>query len=795
MAVSITVAIAVVPCSSSPCTCLCSSSSSRISGNFETSEVKVSGLGFGLERTFASSSRPLNSSSCCYSSIRTRFVAAKGRLHAIDTRIVEDAAVSTPATATIDIPVTCFQIIGVPDNAEKDEIVKAVMDLKRAEAEEGYTMDAVVARQVGEEKIVLDLGRSALEHPNAKPYVHDFILSMALAECAIAKIGFEKNKVSQGFEALARAQCLLRSNISLGKTPLLSQIEESLEELAPACTLELLGMPHLPENAERRRGAIAALRELLRQGLDVENSCQVHDWPCFLSQALNRLMATEIVDLLPWDNLAITRKNKKSLESQNQKVVIDFDCFYMALIAHLSLGFSSKQTELINKAKNICECLIASEGVDLKFEEAFCMFLLGQATEAEDFEKFRQLELNSNPAVRSALSGKEIREVSGAIPSLEKWLKDNVLDIFPDTRDCSPSLVNFFRGEKKNTVIKKSRVIPQATPDISQRPLANSLISNQRDFDDSLPNVNSSSHIGSAVKQLAATDLQSPLISANNGSGSNVSAPSVQFRRGLWVHNAKVWESWLAGKNAIGGITYATLLGCFMFLTFKLSSTESNGRMIHTSKLTSTQQNMGTNSLVWKIDSSYNSNLEHSCIKGNGITDRITELMEMVKMQFRNRSNTGYLHNVCQPASLSTFMTAINQRQMPLEEAEALVRQWQTVKAEALGPMHEVHCLSEVLDELMLVQWQAKAVAAKSNSCYWKFVLLQLTILHADIFSDGNVGEMAEIEALIKEAAELVDESQPWNPSYCSTYKTHYVLKRQDDGTWRFCEGNVETLS
>ena len=32
----------------------------------------------------------------------------------------------------------------------------------------------------------------------------------------------------------------------------------------------------------------------------------------------------------------------------------------------------------INKAKNICECLIASEGINLKFEEAFCLFLLGQ---------------------------------------------------------------------------------------------------------------------------------------------------------------------------------------------------------------------------------------------------------------------------------------------------------------------------------------------------------------------------------------------------------------------------------
>ena len=106
-------------------------------------------------------------------------------------------------------------------------------------------------------------------------------------------------------------------------------------------------MLHSPENAERRRGAIAALRELLRQGLDVETSCRVQDWPCFLSQALNRLVATEIVDLLPWDDLAIVRKNKKSLESQNQRVVIDFNCFYMVILAHVALGFSSKKTELV----------------------------------------------------------------------------------------------------------------------------------------------------------------------------------------------------------------------------------------------------------------------------------------------------------------------------------------------------------------------------------------------------------------------------------------------------------------
>lgn len=32
----------------------------------------------------------------------------------------------------------------------------------------------------------------------------------------------------------------------------------------------------------------------------------------------------------------------------------------------------------IKKAKTICECLVASDGVDLKLEDAFCLFLLGQ---------------------------------------------------------------------------------------------------------------------------------------------------------------------------------------------------------------------------------------------------------------------------------------------------------------------------------------------------------------------------------------------------------------------------------
>ncbi|OMO78025.1 hypothetical protein CCACVL1_14700 [Corchorus capsularis] len=778
-------------------------------------------------------------SGCSFPTVRNRW-----RSGAVDTRIgiVENGPVSSssssrtptvPGTAVVDIPVSCYQLIGVSSQAEKDEIVKSVMNLKGAEVDDGYTMDVIVSRQevlmdvrdkllfeteyagnvkekippksslripwswlpaalcllqeVGEEKLVLEIGRAAVQRPDAKPYLHDLLLSMALAECSIAKIGFEKSKVFEGFEALARAQCILRSTKSLRQMTLLSQIEESLEELAPACTLELLGLPQSPENAERRRGAVAALRELLRQGLDVESSCQVQDWSSFLSQALNRLLASEIIDILPWDNLAIARKNKKSIESQNQRVVIDFACFYMALIAHIALGFSSRQTDLINKAKIICECLITSEGNDLKLEEAFCLFLLGQGSEAEVIEKLQQLESTLNPAPQNSITRKEIKD-SSSHSSLETWLKD-VFSRFPDTRDSSPSLANYFGGQRKASGVRKSKGAPQTMTNLSHRSLSAVLSSERQDYEDSLPRMKSSLHITSTVKQLAPTDLQSPLVTGDNSSGTNTTAASVQLKRNFGVNQNKGWESWLSRNNLTERVTFMAVLGCIVFTGLKLSG------MKHMSVRASNKQCMDISSLTYKGDSSLDYNVGSAHSKGSNIGGRIKKLLDLAKVKFGNPLDARSLQSSCLPASLSSSITTVDRKQMPVEEAETLVRQWQAIKAEALGPGHQVDSLSEALDESMLIQWQALADTAKARCCYWKFVLLRLTILRADILLDRNTGEMAEIEALLEEAAELVDESQPKNPNYYSTYKIRYILKRQDDGSWKFCGGDIEMPS
>lgn len=73
---------------------------------------------------------------------------------------------------------------------------------------------------------------------------------------------------------------------------------------------------------------------------------------------------------------------------------------------------------------------------------------------------------------------------------------------------------------------------------------------------------------------------------------------------------------------------------------------------------------------------------------------------------------------------------------------------------------------SNNLMPVLLGQWKALANSAKSRSCFWRFVLLQLSILRADILSDELGGEMAEIEAVLEEAAELVEAGQRKNPNY-----------------------------
>ncbi|XP_061348344.1 isoflavonoid 7-O-beta-apiosyl-glucoside beta-glycosidase-like [Gastrolobium bilobum] len=87
------------------------------------------------------------------------------------------------------LPFLCVVDVVVPRC--QIDIVKAVMGLTNAEIERGYAMDVVASRQellmnlsvalcrlqgVGESKLVLDIGRTSLQHEDAKPYTYDLVL-------------------------------------------------------------------------------------------------------------------------------------------------------------------------------------------------------------------------------------------------------------------------------------------------------------------------------------------------------------------------------------------------------------------------------------------------------------------------------------------------------------------------------------------------------------------------------------------------------------------------------------------
>ncbi|KAJ8490492.1 hypothetical protein OPV22_012213 [Ensete ventricosum] len=739
-------------------------------------------------------------------------ISGQGKLRVLETPAAENGQI----ISGVEIPVTCFQLLGVTAQSEKDEIVKVVMELKSSVIEDGYNADTIVSRQgllidvrdkllfeleyagnikdkvppksslqipwswlpgalcllkeVGEDKMVLEIGQAALQLSDAKPYSHDLLLSMTLAECSIAKIGLENNKISEGFEALAHARYLLRSHISLGKMSLLSQAKESLEDLAPACTLELLGLPHVPDNAECRRGALAALQELIRQGLDVEFSCRVQDWPCFLIQAMNKLVASEIVDLLSWDSLAIKRKNKKSIESQNQRIVLDFNCFYLAMIAHIALGFSTRKNEMIARAKTICECLITSDGAELKFEEAFCLFLLGQGGAMEAVEKLQQLEAirsSTSRNSRSSLSGMDNDKVL-VNKTLETWLKDAALSLFMDTHDCSPSMANFFRSPMRilsvgNLKIGTTKSLPSAGNRISYF----GLLPDHGTSVAQAAQVNLTNHLDKAFKHLLSVYLQRQM-SVGDPTG-NSSLPSSQLKRNLGLHSGRFWESWFSKGN----MAHTALVGCIVFGAFKLlamrSSKSNMPNELKTSHPCSTSQITAL--------SHHGSCGSASAFVKRDLVGQLRKFWASFRRDLKYTNGVGSLQNTWPTVDLSRFSavaagTQVHRQQMAMEEAEALVKQWQDIKAEALGPSHQIQLLPNILSESILLKWQELANSAKASSCFWKFVLLQTSILHAKIVvSDGGDDEMAEIEAVLEEAAELVDDSEPRKPNYYSTYK------------------------
>ena len=325
----------------------------------------------------------------------------------------------------------------------------------------------------------------------------------------------------------------------------------------------------------------------------------------------------------------------------------------------------------------------------------------------------------------------------------EIWLKDTVLDVFKDTRDCSLTLVrlvptdrirehffkqnilnlaaaasffyffilcfflfvqvSFLHGKKKMDAKKKINHSQQTIT--NNRPISSSFVSEWRDVENSFPNLSSSQNLGNIIRQLTPTNLPSQLGTEKEKTDANSS--SVQLKRNLRLNKWKISEFWLARDSLVCNMKVLVVVGCISFASFKLMSTMIKRKLVppwtpHIASLNASSlfsdEGLSTDNVIGAPNRKSRSNLSSS----------LKRLLSNIMRKGRNLSGTS-------DTPLLSAISALHQKPMSVEEAEALVKQWQMIKAEALGPNYQIYRLAEILDGAMLFQVKFIYVQAVSS--------------------------------------------------------------------------------
>lgn len=183
--------------------------------------------------------------------------------------------------------------------------------------------------------------------------------------------------------------------------------------------------------------------------------------------------------------------------------------------------------------------------------------------------------------------------------------------------------------------------------------------------------------------------------------GNAAGMPSVQLKRNLGA-GRKVWEIWLGLNGIVEKIMFVVSVGCVIFVSLRLMNTQlwrmKNGSAwwLNSPRMTSSR----SSTMDFPQDPSY----RRASNKRSGIIGKLRKMLPEFIMQIGRHPQASGLQNSFAAAGLSPSTTAAYKTPMPIEEAETLVKKWQTIKAEALGPDHNIDGLFDVLDEPMLVQ-------------------------------------------------------------------------------------------
>lgn len=628
-------------------------------------------------------------------------------------------------------------------------------------------------QEVGEAEVVIQAGQKLLQERLPKSFKRDVMLAMALSYVDISREAMAESSpnIIKSCESLERALQILQEGGGRSLAPdLQEQIDETLEEITPRCILELLALPLDEDHRAKREEGLQGVRNILWAvgGGGAVAPLGGFTREEFMNEAFSHMTAAEQVDLFA--------ATPNSIPAESFEI-------YMVALAHIAEGFVGKRPHLIQEAdalflqlqqtdgtsiEIVSDFSAAEQELDFALERGMCSLLLG---ELDDCRAWLGLDNEKSPyrdpsIIDFILANLDEAEEDMVLPGLckllESWLTEIVFPRFKDTRGLKFKLRDYYDDSTVLSYLErleKGRGSPLAAAAAIVRigagagaALDNVKASAIQTLKKVFPlgNGRGGKEVRSHNSPTISTEAQStadllhkdypkgdiykqPILS--NGDVSNLSDASVEIAKPTTV-------SWCENSELIGDEE--------LFLLSK------------------------------KIGSF---GVKIVCA---GVVVGVLAIagLRYLPVQY---SSTKTLKEV--PSS-TTIGDNLNYGvpKMDARLAENLVRKWQMLKSQALGPNHAVSRLSEILDGQMLKIWSERAKDIAEHGWFWEYSLLGLTIESVTVSTDGM---RAMVEATLQEAARLIDTSHPeHNDSYRSTYTTRYEMTNVK-GSWKITDGAV----
>lgn len=125
-------------------------------------------------------------------------------------------------------------------------------------------------------------------------------------------------------------------------------------------------------------------------------------------------------------------------------------------------------------------------------------------------------------------------------------------------------------------------------------------------------------------------------------------------------------------------------------------------------------------------------------------------------------------------------------------QASSLVDKWQRIKAEALGPNHNLEKLEDILSGALLHQWKTRALDLQKKDWYYEHNLKSIAI---DSVKQGNTPGIATVQATFKEGLAVHKPNKPDTDTFMSDYSVQYTAVHLGKDRWVFTEAKVQAAN